>query len=324
MAEGIDALVLDVKTRRRRVHEVVRRLEGAGRDDDRDRPRHGQEGRRPHHRHGAAPRPDRGQRSRGGGVHRDPEGPRAQGPRIALHRARGLDAPPRRASARLDAARTRVRDALHSAEPACASSEEIIELQGGDPRVCDDLSLLPQARRDARSCAPSATAGSTRIACRAVGQAGDAARGRPRDRRQRDRSRGGPRPPQEGGRPRDRWASPSLTLHVERPRAAWTRSPRIAARGDRPGRLRGRPPASPLDPRRSSPEEAPPWNASSRWSACSSSWASPRPSRRTARRSGPHGPLGPRPPVRPRPLRAQDAARARTSSRGSAPRSREC
>ncbi len=56
MAEGIDALVLDVKTRRRRLHARLRRREGPGRDDGRHRPRHGQEGHRPPHRHGPAPR----------------------------------------------------------------------------------------------------------------------------------------------------------------------------------------------------------------------------------------------------------------------------
>ena len=65
MAEGIDALVLDVKTGDGAFMKTLRRLEGPGADHGHDRPGHGQEGGRPHHRHGPAPRPHRGQRPRG-------------------------------------------------------------------------------------------------------------------------------------------------------------------------------------------------------------------------------------------------------------------
>jgi pyrimidine-nucleoside phosphorylase len=70
----------------------------------------------------------------------------------------------------LDAARTRVRDALASGA-GLRKFQEVIELQGGDPRVCDDTSRLPQAREtvELRSEAEGRVAG---IACRTVGQAG--------------------------------------------------------------------------------------------------------------------------------------------------------
>ncbi len=72
-------------------------------------------------------------------------------------------------AASLDAARTRVRQALSSGE-GLDRLRRAIELQGGDPRVCDDLALLPQARetvvlraeRDGRV---------VRLAARAIGHA---------------------------------------------------------------------------------------------------------------------------------------------------------
>jgi pyrimidine-nucleoside phosphorylase len=69
----------------------------------------------------------------------------------------------------LDAARTRVRDALASGA-GLRKFQEVIGLQGGDPRVCDDPSRLPQAREtvELRSEAEGRVAG---IACRAVGHA---------------------------------------------------------------------------------------------------------------------------------------------------------
>ncbi len=73
-------------------------------------------------------------------------------------------------AAHMDAARTRVRDALASGA-GLRKFREIVELQGGDPHVIDDPQRLPRARetvplradRDGRV---------TRIACRSVGQAG--------------------------------------------------------------------------------------------------------------------------------------------------------
>ena len=69
----------------------------------------------------------------------------------------------------LDAARMKVRDALHSGA-GLRKLEEIIEAQGGDPRVCGDLSLLPRAAEEVRLRAPR-DGRVSRIACRAVGQA---------------------------------------------------------------------------------------------------------------------------------------------------------
>ena len=55
LAEGIDGLVLDVKTGCWRVHEDRRRLGSPGRADGRNRRAHGQEDGRADHRHGPAP-----------------------------------------------------------------------------------------------------------------------------------------------------------------------------------------------------------------------------------------------------------------------------
>jgi pyrimidine-nucleoside phosphorylase len=69
----------------------------------------------------------------------------------------------------LDAARHKIREALTSGA-GLRKFQQIVELQGGDPRVCDDPGRLPRARetvelkaeRDGRVA---------RIACRSVGQA---------------------------------------------------------------------------------------------------------------------------------------------------------
>jgi pyrimidine-nucleoside phosphorylase/thymidine phosphorylase len=70
----------------------------------------------------------------------------------------------------LDAARIKARDALHSGA-GLRKFEEIIELQGGDPTVCADTSRLPRAAREVPLPAP-ADGRVARIACRAVGHAG--------------------------------------------------------------------------------------------------------------------------------------------------------
>ena len=70
----------------------------------------------------------------------------------------------------LEAARARVRDALASGA-GLRKFQEVIGLQGGDPRVCDDPSRLPQARETVELRA-KAEGRVTGIACRAVGQAG--------------------------------------------------------------------------------------------------------------------------------------------------------
>jgi pyrimidine-nucleoside phosphorylase len=69
----------------------------------------------------------------------------------------------------LDGARMKVRDALHSGA-GLRKLEEIIEAQGGDPRVCGDLSLLPRASEEVPLRAPR-DGRVSRIACHAVGQA---------------------------------------------------------------------------------------------------------------------------------------------------------
>jgi pyrimidine-nucleoside phosphorylase len=69
----------------------------------------------------------------------------------------------------IEAARAKVRDALASGA-GLRKFQEVIALQGGDPRVCDDTSLLPRAEEtiELRSESDGRVA---RIACRAVGHA---------------------------------------------------------------------------------------------------------------------------------------------------------
>jgi pyrimidine-nucleoside phosphorylase/thymidine phosphorylase len=74
------------------------------------------------------------------------------------------------AAASLDAARATVRDALRSGA-GLAKFREVIELQGGDPRVCDDPKHLPAARERIEIRAEAAGRIAS-IACRAVGTAG--------------------------------------------------------------------------------------------------------------------------------------------------------
>jgi len=69
----------------------------------------------------------------------------------------------------LDTARARVRDALDSGK-GFRKFREIVELQGGDPRVCDDPQLLPKAREVIPITAEKDSR-VTGIGCRAVGQA---------------------------------------------------------------------------------------------------------------------------------------------------------
>ena len=69
----------------------------------------------------------------------------------------------------LDAARGRIRKALASGE-GLRKLREVIELQGGDPAVCEDAGRLPRASRtvDVRS---EASGHVTRIACADIGHA---------------------------------------------------------------------------------------------------------------------------------------------------------
>ena len=87
-------------------------------------------------------------------VHRDAAGPGPGGPGDALRRAGGLDAEPGRG--RADAWTRRARGcATRSASGAgLRKFQEVIALQGGDPRVCDDPSRLPAGARRRSSCAP--------------------------------------------------------------------------------------------------------------------------------------------------------------------------
>ncbi len=68
-----------------------------------------------------------------------------------------------------EAARGRVREALQSGA-GLAKLQETIELQGGDPRVCDDPARLPRAARQL-SVAAEQEGRVTTIACRQIGRA---------------------------------------------------------------------------------------------------------------------------------------------------------
>jgi pyrimidine-nucleoside phosphorylase len=69
----------------------------------------------------------------------------------------------------LEGARSRVREALASGA-GLERFRRVIELQGGDPGVCDDLSLLPQAR-ETRVVRSERDGRVTRLAARAIGHA---------------------------------------------------------------------------------------------------------------------------------------------------------
>jgi pyrimidine-nucleoside phosphorylase/thymidine phosphorylase len=73
------------------------------------------------------------------------------------------------ASPSLEEARRRVRDALATGA-GLRRFQQVIELQGGDPRVCDDVAALPAAR-DHVPVKAKAEGRVTRIACRTVGRA---------------------------------------------------------------------------------------------------------------------------------------------------------
>ncbi len=69
----------------------------------------------------------------------------------------------------LEGARARARDALSSGA-GLRKFQEVIELQGGDARVCDDLSRLPRAQESVELPSP-AEGRVAALRCRAVGEA---------------------------------------------------------------------------------------------------------------------------------------------------------
>jgi pyrimidine-nucleoside phosphorylase/thymidine phosphorylase len=72
-------------------------------------------------------------------------------------------------TASLEAAKARLREALESGA-GLRKFQEVIELQGGDPRVCDDPARLPRARERVELRADK-DGHVTKIRCRAVGHA---------------------------------------------------------------------------------------------------------------------------------------------------------
>ena len=156
MAEGIDALVLDVKCGDGAFLRGRDEARGPGPDHARHRQGHGQAGGRAHHRHGPAPRAHGRQRARGGRVRRDPQGPRAHGPRVALRRARGLDGAPRRAPPPPSTPRGRGCARRSPAGPASSASAASSSCRAATPASATTPRSCPRPGR--RSwCAPSAT-----------------------------------------------------------------------------------------------------------------------------------------------------------------------
>ena len=186
MAEGIDALVLDVKTGDGAFMKAFEDVEGAGRDHGRDRARHGQEGRGAHHRHGPAARPHgRATRSRWSSAIETLKG---RGPKdlesLSIELAAWMLLPGRR---RASASTPRARACATRSQSGAGlrKFQEVIELQGGDPRVCDDTLAAAARARETVELARRArrTRGAASPAAR-VGHAGDAPGRRPRDGRQ--------------------------------------------------------------------------------------------------------------------------------------------
>jgi pyrimidine-nucleoside phosphorylase len=70
---------------------------------------------------------------------------------------------------KIEGARARVREALASGK-GLRKLQEVIDLQGGDPRVCDDLQRLPRSRATTTITAPS-DGRIVRIGCRSIGHA---------------------------------------------------------------------------------------------------------------------------------------------------------
>ena len=147
IAEGIGGAGARREERRRRVHEdrgatrarwpqSLVAIGDAGRRADRGAD----------HRHGRAARPRRRQRARDHRVDRDAEGARARGPRDAVGASwrRGCWCWPA-SSATMRAARRRGSARRWRRAPASRSSAQIIEHQGGDPRV--DRRLRAACRR---------------------------------------------------------------------------------------------------------------------------------------------------------------------------------
>ena len=159
IAEGIGGLVLDVKIGARRVHEDARRRPGA----------RAVARRRSAKRPASAPR-----RSSRGWTRRSAahvgnalevieclEMLKGDGPDdlVTLSiAAGGADAAPRRRRARRGGGRPPRARGAGAAAPASKSSAEIVENQGGDPRVVDDYARLPVGARRG-PCAPRPTTG---------------------------------------------------------------------------------------------------------------------------------------------------------------------
>ena len=202
LAEGIDGLVLDVKTGDGAFMERLDDSRRSGRDDVRDRPRPGQADEGPDHPDGPAARPGRGQRGRGGRVRRVP--PRATGPADLMDLSVELAAEMVLMGGRagpLDEAAGICRRTIADGS-ALERFRRVVAAQGGDPRAIDDPSPLAAAAAAHRDHLVEQQAGSSRLG-RPADRPGDDAPGRgPGPGRFEDRPGRRRHPPQEGRRPR--------------------------------------------------------------------------------------------------------------------------
>ena len=145
MAEGLDALVLDVKVGQRRVHEEAGGSAAAGAGDGGHRAPARQEGAGADHRHESAARFCGRQCARSDGSFADAAESGAGGFDASESGTCGAhDLSWARSTATLDEARKLAEDKLMDGS-AYRKFKQVVEAQGGNPQALDRFELLPNA-----------------------------------------------------------------------------------------------------------------------------------------------------------------------------------